>query len=125
MSKKKCYTNSVHGEDCKNQARDAESQTQGRAEFVRTNTLADRATAGPQPVREEVAVLEEARTKCSERGHVYDCLSFTELFSYFFSEGLPVHVYCVYHSFPSKCPKCLICMMIYLSLPCGFNLLTN
>ena len=80
MSKKKCYTNSVHGEDCKNQARDAESQTQGRAEFARTNTLADRATAGPQPAREEVAVLEEARTKCSERSHVNDCLSFTELY---------------------------------------------
>ena len=79
MSKKKCYTNSVHGEDCKNQARDAESQTQGRAEFARTNTLADRATAGPQPARGEVAVLEEARTKCSEISHVNDCLSFTEL----------------------------------------------
>lgn len=79
MSKKKCYTNSVHGEDCKNQARYAESQTQGRAEFARTNTLVDRATAGPQPAREEVAVLEEARTKCSERGHVNDCLLFTEL----------------------------------------------
>ena len=82
MGKKKCYTNNVHGEDCENQAEIAESQTQGRAEFARTNTLVDRATAGPQPARVEVAVLEEARTKCSERSHVNDCLSCTELFCY-------------------------------------------